>query len=432
VTTREAEVAARPAVRLEDGKIVVEGLVIDDRDVVEYFAAVEDLAVAILEALRVGVRVLRIAATSGDVEMVKREFDAMTIAVQGNVDKLLQGAEGTLAERLNKFTTEDLKKSLDGHREELNGQLVRLFGPESANSVQRQIDKLLEDQAKLYKQGLAAVLEQTDDPENPLAKLREELKGKASEAVEEIRKLRDKVLEIVGQEKGVAAEREKGTAKGRTYQELVFECVSDIARHFGDTALYVADQTGLKGQSKAGDVVVEINPQESSNSSLQIAFEAKNQAGVSIPRLLKELEEAKENRAAASAVAVFSSGSIVPAGVGQWRDYPRRRFVCVLDSEAAEPIMLEFTYRCARFEALRAIAPVERRLDVGAIRGVIQSIRTRVGVLQQMKTKLTGASSAIDEVQRLIDDHREGVRHDLEEFDRLLATGGENSGEESS
>jgi citrate lyase gamma subunit len=357
--------------------------------------------------------------------MVKREFDAMISTIDTNVGKVLEEAEKGVSDRLTKFSTQELQESLDRHRKGFNEELTRLFGPQSADSVQRQIDKLLEAQAKLYRQGLAQVLERTDDPENPLFKLRKELKDRADEAVKEIRDLRDKVLEIVGEAKGAAAEAEKGTAKGRTYQELVFEHVSDIARHFGDTAVYVADQPGLKGQSKAGDVAVEINPQDSGNSALEVAFEAKNQAGISIPKLLKELEEAKENRAAASAVAVFSGAGIVPAGVGLWRDYPGRRFVCVLDKEVPEPIMLEFTYRCARFEALRAIAPAERRFDMSAVRNVIQSIRTRVGVLQQMKTKLTGASSAIDEVQRLIENHREEIRHDLEEFDRLLAAGEE-------
>jgi len=425
VTTPKTQVSGKPDVQIEDTKVLINHLVVDDRDLAEYLAAAEDQVQAIKEALRLGARILRLAGTSGDVEMVKRQFDGMITDLTGKVDKVLLEAKESLGRRLTQFGTDELQVSLRSHRKELNDELVRLFGPESANSVQKQIDKMLQEQGKTYVEALTQLLEQTDDPDNPFCKLREELKGKAEEAVKEVRDLRDKVLEVVSAAKATDAEAEKGTAKGRTYQQLVFEHVSDIARHFGDTAIDVADQPGLRGQSKAGDAVVEINPLESSGSSLNLVFEAKNQSGVSIPKLLRELEEAKENRAAASAVAVFSSASIIPAGVGLWRDYPGRRFACVLDKEAPEAIMLEFTYRVARFEALRAIAPVERKLDIAGIRSVIQSVRTRVGQLQQMKTKLTGASGAIEEVQRLVDEHRKGIRHDLEQFDDLLAMGGE-------
>ena len=426
VTTLETNLGGKPDVQIEGTKVLIKELVIDDRDLAEYLAAVEDQTKAIVEALRLGVRILRLAGTTGDVEMVKRQFDAMISDITNKVDKVLVDARDAVGRRLTQFNTDELQTSLSKHRRELNEALEKLFGPGSANSVQKQIDEMLQQQGKTYAEALTSLLQQTDNPDNPFFKLREELKAKAEEAVKEVRELRDKVIEVISGAKGAAAEAEKGTAKGRTYQELVFEHVSDIARHFGDTAVDVGDQPGLKGQSKAGDALVEINPQESSNSALKIVFEGKNQAGMSIPKLLSELDEAKENRAAASAVAVFSSPDIVPAAVGLWRDYPRRRFVCVLDQDAPEPTMLEFTYRIARFEALRAIAPVERKLDMMAIRNVIQSIRTRVGVLQQMKTKLTGASSAIDEVQRLIDNHREGIRNDLVEFDRLMAAGGEN------
>lgn len=419
VRTDETQVAAGPIVKVEDGKVFVQDLVVDDRDVVEYLAALDDLAAAVVEALRVGVRVLRIAATSGDIEMVKRQFDAMTAAVQTNVDKLLQGAEDTLAERLTKFSSEDLKKSLDGHRDDVNKELVKLFGPESANSVQRQIDKLLEQQAKLYKQGLAAVLEQTDDPENPLAKLREELKGKAEEAVREIRGLRDKVLEIVGEAKGVAAEREKGTAKGRTYQELVFDEVDRIARIFGDSALFAANQQGEKGKT-TGDIVVEVNPQETSGTQLRIVVEAKDQKNISGPAILRELDEAKENRVAVAAVAVFSSPGDVPGTVRTWRDYAGHRYVCPFRQDEGDPFALEFTYRCARVDAVRSIQPEEAKLDVAGIKEVLKRVKGKLADFQQMQSNLTGARGSIDKVSELIEAHKKAMRDDLDEVDRLF------------
>lgn len=407
-------------IHVENAKVVIEKLIFDDPEVAEYVAAAGDRSKAIVEALRLGVRVLRMARTTGDVEMVKREFETMSNSISTSVDKVLIEAKEAVGKRLNEFTSEELQKSLREHRGELQTELVRLFGPESAVSVQKQIDKMLEAQGKCYTQSLKQVLEETDSPENPFFKLRKELKEKADEAVKEVKLLRDKVLEVVGEAKGVATEREKGTAKGRIYQEFVFERVESIARVFGDTAEYVADQTGEKGKSKAGDVLVTLNFRDTSNADVRFVFEAKNRK-TNVPEILAELDEAGENRIAAAAVAVFSSYEYVPSGLRTWRDYPGHKYVCVLMEDKSDPYTLEFSYRCARVDALSSIEVAEQKVDFAAIQGVLKQVRARLNEFQQMRSKLTGAQGAIVDVQNLIEKHQQAMRNDLDEIDRLLS-----------
>lgn len=415
--TVEVQKSAESAnkVLVEDSRLIIQNLVVDDHDVVQYIALAKAPEQAIVEALRLGVRILRIARTSGDVEMVKREFDAMITGISTNVEKVLTEAKEAVGKRLTEFTSEELQKSLREHKDGLQAELTRLFGPESAVSVQKQIDKMLELQVQHHVQGLAKVLEQTDDPENPFFKLRKELKEAADKAVKEVHELRDEVFKA----KGVASEREKGTEKGREYQDYVFEEVERIAGIFGDTAENVADQPGEKGKAKAGDVLVTLNTRDTGGAEVRFVFEAKNRK-VTGPSALSELDEAKENRMAVAAVAVFSSAEYVPSTVRSWRDYSGHRYVCVWQEDGADPSQLEFTYRCARVDALQSIELAKSQLDFAAIGSQLKRLRSRLNELQQMRTKLGGAKDVIGEVQALIEKHQDAMRADLKELDSLL------------
>lgn len=418
--TVKIEEKSNQKLHIEDTQVIIKHIVIDDREVADYLSAAEDSEGAIIEAIRLGVRILSIAERSGDVEMVKREFDAMISNTTTKVDKVITEAKTGIEKRLAEFTSDELQKSLRDHRSELNDELVKLFGPDSANSVQKQIDKMLEAQGTSFVEALTEVLEQTDDPENAFFKLRKELEEKADETLQEVKRVRDKLLEVIGEAKGAASEREKGTAKGRSYQEYVFEQVEGMARLFGDTAEDVSDELGEKGKSKAGDIVVEINPSDTNNTAVKVVFEAKNRK-TSVPAILKELEEAKENRVAEAAVAVFASQDYVPSGLRTWRDYSGHRYICVLHEDELDPFALEFSYRCARVDALHSIELAEPQLDFATIKGALKQMGAKLKDFQQMRTKLTGANTAIDGVKSLIKEHEESMRSDLEEIDRLLS-----------
>ncbi len=425
VSTHETHVGDKPDVRIEDGTVLIKELAIDDSDLAEYLASAEDQVQAVVEALRLGVRILRLAGTSGDVEMVRRQFEGMITAIGKNVDDLLEEAEEGVSERLDKFATERLQKSLDGHRKEINEEMKKLFGPEQTNSVQKQIDKMLEDQAKLYRRELVQVLEKTDDPDNPFNRLRKSVSDEVKKAVDGVQGLRDDVLKIVAEAKGAAVEAEKGTAKGRSYQELVYEQVDRMAAVFGDTAKDVGDQPGEKGRSKAGDIVVELNPEGSSGIHLRIVFEAKNRR-VTQEGILEELDEAKENRSAVAAVAVFSRDDYVP-GLRTWRDYHGHRYICVLNEEELTSFALDYSYRCARIDALRSIEAEEVRFDLTAVQGLLKRIKGRLADFQKMQANLTGAKGSLDKVSELIEQHKRVISEDLKEIDRLFQVGQEAS-----
>lgn len=426
VTTTETHANGKSVVRYGDGRVIIEGLVIEDSDIEAYVAAAINKEDAVAEAISLGVRILRLAATSGDSEMVKREFDNMIASIGSNVEKVLGDAEEGVAETLNKFATEQLNKSLDDHREKVSKELTMLFGSESTKSVQVQIDKMLAEQAKLYRRELAQVLEKTDDPDNPFFKLRKELKDKADDTTKEFRELRDKILEAVGVEKGAAEESEKGTAKGRTYQELVYDEINRIASGFGDTAEYVADEAGEQGKQRSGDVLVEINPEESNGVGVRVVFEAKS-GPLSQKQVLTEFENAKENRSAASAVVVFSHPDLAP-GKLPWRNFQDHNYVISMNEDGSDRYALEFAYRCARVDAIHSLRSDDLSLDISAIRTILDRVSARLTDFQKMKTNLTGAKKSLDSVSQIIEEHQTAVQEELDELDKLFALGSDDDG----
>ena len=271
-----------PDVIVEEDKIIIKGLIVNDLDIVDYVRGKSDKAAAIFDALKLGVRVLRLAETSGDVEMVKREFDRMTTTIGNSVDEVLSDTQNKLSKRLTEFNSQELEGTLSKHRRELNDELARLFGPESAASVQKQVEKTLQQQAEFYTQGLKKVVEPSDDPENPFNKLRKDVVNEVTKTLSETKGLRDEVMKIIGEAKGIASEREKGHTKGLSYQLYAHQEIDRIARIFGDTAVYVGDQPGEKGK-KTGDTVVEISSKETSGAVVRVVFEAKNQKQIAGP-----------------------------------------------------------------------------------------------------------------------------------------------------
>ena len=95
-----------------------------------------------------------------------------------------------------------------------------------------------------FKQGTLAVLKQADERQNQSM---HQLLGKLAEVQRELQALRDEREKL----EEVAAERERGTAKGRDFEELVAEALDEIAVAQGDDCDAVGDVPGGTGGKPA-------------------------------------------------------------------------------------------------------------------------------------------------------------------------------------
>ena len=295
----------KPHVSVQADRVKIDGLVVVDDALVRLVKEGTDPEKVVTDAIEIGARVLDREQTAANAEFVKTEFEKVSKTVEAEFGEQARTAAEQLGSKLDEV--------FDPERGRLARSFDELFSEGSSKAVQNQtrdaVKELLqhsrEDLLKLFASG---------DGSNPLAELRtrtideiraadkrqregqQVLLGRVHELEKQLQGLRDE-----GQkQEELAAERERGTAKGRTYEESVADAVDRIAGVHGDTAEAVGDERGAGG--KRGDVVVGIDGCSGVDRG-RIVFEAKD-SQLSKPKFYDELDGAKDQRDADFALLV--------------------------------------------------------------------------------------------------------------------------------
>ncbi len=220
--------------------------------------------------------------------------------------------------------------------------LEKHFGDGSSASVQNRVRELVGEALTRSRQDLVRQFSAADGS-NPLADFKagaldsinqaasrsdatqRALLAKLAELQKELQSLRDEKDKL----EEVHAERERGTAKGRSFEELVADSVDALALPQGDVAEAVGDQRGAAG--KTGDVVVAVGACDGPARG-RIVFEAKDRR-LSKPAALAELDRALSDRDADFAVLVVPSEDELPARLQPLREYNGDKLLVVLDPD---------------------------------------------------------------------------------------------------
>jgi hypothetical protein len=228
----------------------------------------------------------------------------------------------------------------------------------------------------------------------------------------------------------VEVERERGTAKGRTFEELVVEAVDRIASLQGDDCDAVGDLKGATGRT--GDVVVGIDAC-SGPARGRIVFEAKT-AKLSKNEALRELGKALQQRDADFAVLVVPSEDKVPARMRQLAEHNGDKLIVTFDPDSEGTVALELAYSLARARVLMSRSEADG-IDADAVRYTVERALNAMETVRAIKNQLTGAKTSIDKSRDLIDTMADQVREHLKNVDRLVLEGtsseadGEDAGE---
>jgi hypothetical protein len=402
----------------------VDGLVVGDecavRLVREREQAGDDAVRTVVEAIEIGARVLDREATGANAEFVRNEFE-----------KVSKEVEGSFAERARQVA------------EQLQGKVDEVFGPESGHvtkalekhfsdgssaAVQNRVREVVaevmtrsrEDLLRQFssadgqnpladfKQGTLAVLKQADERQN---RNMLQLHGQIAEMRREVQALRDEKEKL----EEVAAERERGTAKGRDFEELVADALDEIAVAQGDDCDAVGDVPGAGG--KRGDVVVALDAC-SGPARGRIVFEAKDRR-ISKPEAMKQLDDALAHREADFAVLVVPTDDEVPAKLRPLREYNGDKLVVVWRPEDESRLALELAYSLARARVLMARSESEG-IDGAAVRDVVERALAGMEDVRKVKSSLTGAKTQIDRAGGIVDVITDRVREHLRQIDELV------------
>lgn len=413
------------SVRAVSGRLAIDGLVIDDECAVrlarEREEAGEDPAKLVADAIEIGARVLDREQAGANAEFVRTEFERASREVEAAFSERARAA----AEQLDRKVAE-LFGPENGH---LQKALERHFSDGSSTAVQHRVRELVAEVMTRSREDLLRQFSAADG-RNPLADFKRgtlailEQSGKRQDAT--MQTLNDRLAELqrelqaIRDEKQrreeVEAERERGTAKGRDFEEVVAEAVDEIAHARGDDCDAVGD---LKGATrKTGDVVVAIGA-ATGPARGRIVFEAKS-SRLSKNDALRELERGLAERDADFAVLVVPAGEKVPARMHELREYNGDKLVVALEPDGGSRLPLEVAYALARARVLMSRADGDG-VDAAAVRDTVERALAAMEDVRRVKSQLTGATSSIEKATAILDEMAGQVRAQLRQVDALLA-----------
>src|SRR3954451_14474869 len=239
----------------------------------------DDPVKTVAEPIEIGARVLDREQAAANAEYVRTEFE-----------KTAQEIDRQFSDKA-RMVAEHFGKKVDEVFDEESGQLARefekLFSSGSTASVQNQVRELVAETMTKSREDLVRQFSAADGS-NPLADFKASTVRELHRMAEILTGMQEQVVALRAEKEKLEeldAERERGTAKGRSFEEGVAEAVDAIALAQGDVADAVGDLKGATG--KTGDVVVAI---DGSNGPCRgrIVFEAKN-AKLSSPEARREL-----------------------------------------------------------------------------------------------------------------------------------------------
>ncbi len=413
------------SVHVRHGRLLIDQLVVDDEAVVRLAAERADPTRFVVEALEIGARVLDREQTGANAEFVRAEFEKTARALDAEFTEKARSVADQLAHKVDEvFGAEN------GH---VTKQLARHFGDESSVAVQNRVKLLLAEASVQIREDLRRQFT-TEGDSNPFASFQKVmvalLKQSSDQQVagqramdERLEAMRVEIAELRAEKEKlaeIAAVSDKGTAKGRTYEEAVAAAVDAIAVAQGDDCDAVGDVRGEGGRK--GDVVVAIDGCNGPARG-RIVFEAKS-AQLSKNRALAELDEAMETRGADFGVLVVSSEDKLPARTRALREFNGDKLFVVYDPDEDMRLPLEVAYALARARVLLARGQ-EGGIDVAALHSEVERTLGALEDVRRIKSQLTNATTNIDQARAIVDAMAAGVKGHLAVIQRLVAAADE-------
>jgi hypothetical protein len=398
----DAAVPGAARIRLDAERIHVDRLVVHDPALAGFLAQrpPDDRAELVGRAVRIGLLALQDTAVSVDVDVVRNEFEKLLRQAETVNAQAAHALEQTL--RTN-FADGDgrLPRTLErflGDRGALRATVDELFDPSKRDSAIGRIGSMLER----YFDGDASKLATLLDPtrlNSPLHQFRQEMTAG-------FRSLEERLVAIEAAAAARGAERARSAAKGGDFEDLLEGMLADLARGAGDLLDRTGTEPGAVLKSKKGDFVLTLDARIAQGCDVRVVIEAKDRP-MSMRAMREELREARENRAAAVALVVFTPVH-APTGIAPFALVGDDVY-CVIDPDAPEPATLEAAVRLARLLALASLVEREVEVDAAAIGSALTAIREQLEVVRTLKSQLTSISNATKAVWSGLDTMRSSI-----------------------
>lgn len=336
----------------------------------------EDLEVSVRRMLDIGAALVQHGGNQATLDSVRSE-----------VDRLVETVSLTVAENLPR----SVKEQLAGFREVLGAYM----DAGRAESVQRQLEKIMQAGARSQRQEVTKALL---DEHGPFAVLKADLDGRLK-AVGELLPHVVALKEQLSAAERVHAEHERGTAKGTDYEQTVGETLAQSLAPFRDTVEHVGTELGAD-RNRCGDYVATLNPATTGGADVRVVVECKARPRIGVRAAMTELEKAMGNREATAGLLVLDNADGTALGGLSLRAYPGNRVVVLLDRGKPEPLALEIACQLVRELALASVRSEEHSVDLSALESDLACLTDAV---EKAKAIASGVKVARRGIQNIED-----------------------------
>lgn len=279
---------------------------------------------------------------------------------------------------------------------ELQGQIkdvMKEFSLDSESSaLSRLVKRVDEAQAKIQSEFTL------DSEQSALARMKKELTTLIQNQNNDTQIFQRQVYEALADLRARKEEQAKTTAHGHDFENQATEYIQNFLRGSGDIVEQVGKKTGIKPNSKKGDVVIQLSP-DNAAAGARIVLEMKEDSSYSLKDSLDEIAEARENRQATIGIFIHSKKT-VPTNFTEPLSRFENDIVVVWDAESeSHDAYLKAAILMAKGLAVRARKLSDNlKADVDIIDKALSSINKSVEGMDEIKTSAQTIKNSADKI----------------------------------
>jgi hypothetical protein len=422
-------------------EIIIEDMMVSNPDIYSFLCDKENKEEWVERALIVGCAGLKQMILTDNVDYVEKKFNDFLQQAKGlfqeQSEEVSQKIDDTFS--LDKTTSplyklqslildyfdEDkgkFKHLVDTYFDKDEGEIRHLldqsFDLKSTDSAFSLLIKNIEEMTGKDEDTIKELLD-PHKTDSPAEKLKKEIFTKFTELKEqEMKQLSDRIKEMREQElkdirdvvlkvEAVEEEKQKGTAKGFEFEDIVYESLTDICSSFTDNVEAVGEATGKS--SKKGDIIIDVDGDEKN----RIVIECKDASSYTAKKTIEEISEAIANRNAAFGIFLFSSKDKIPNQFNSIK-ITDSYIITYMDNDN-----LHFAYRLAR-SLLKCSQTTCSEIDTSKIMAEMKRIEELVDNIDNMQKKVTQIINSGDYLKTELQKLYAGVHNSINNIELAM------------